>query len=153
MQSFQETDRRINIRCKHVGNQHLVIELQKLLDTSALRGAENIARNYRRAIMSIKRHETLITTREQAKTLRGIGDYISAKIEIILRKSRTKTSSSDATLRENPNIEDIDSNSISSNNDRIYMPSWNRPYTLKKQEANVARAKSVICQKNFSLIK
>lgn len=65
-------------------NEHIIEELQKTSEYYDSIGDEGRSHAYKRAITSIENYDRTITSGEQAKQLKWIGDGIAAKIDSIL---------------------------------------------------------------------
>ena len=76
----------------HEDNEYIVTALVELMHECSIRASDHRKHSYARAIASLKKYPVPLTHGDQAKQLRGIGDYIANKIQgIILQNAAAGT--------------------------------------------------------------
>ncbi|RQM26831.1 hypothetical protein B5M09_003450 [Aphanomyces astaci] len=101
-------------KCAHPSNEFLVMEMEKLLEQEGAKSHRRVApgqvnhtvSSYQRALHSIRTHPASIETGEQAKALRGVGNFIAQKINAILIRLEAAATYGEEMARHLPPEED-----------------------------------------------
>lgn len=122
LQDLQQPLRARKSGTQCAGNEELVKGLVQLRDGCVARQADNLVHNYSRGISAVKQCPFLIESGEQAKQLRGIGNFLANKIQQLvlrIRGSDSRPSSSASDLIHNRSVNLL---APSVHPDQLYLP-------------------------------
>ncbi|ETW04369.1 hypothetical protein, variant [Aphanomyces invadans] len=121
-------------QCVHPGNELLVLEMEKIIEQEAAKSNRRVGpgqvnhklSSYQRALTSIRNHPEVIQSSAQAKSLRGVGNFIAQKIHAILIRLETVATYSED-LNRHPPPDNAQRQQTSASKKRKVTPSTTHP--------------------------